>query len=56
MLLIGSSLGLLFGFFLDEYTSMVVPLPYFIMVFLFGGASLILFYYVENKKKANLDE
>ncbi|MBN4072447.1 hypothetical protein JYT74_00265 [Crocinitomix catalasitica] len=49
MLLIGISVGIFMGHILEQYMSMEPPLPYFAMIALFGGGSLILHYFIERK-------
>ncbi|MBL7964992.1 MAG: polysulfide reductase NrfD [Flavobacteriales bacterium] len=44
MLLMGVALGLVTGYLLETYAGMPEPLPYFIMVALFGGLALVIYY------------
>lgn len=43
-------LGIITGFFLETYAGMEAPVPYFAMIFLFGGLALVLFYALTSKK------
>jgi ABC-type Mn2+/Zn2+ transport system permease subunit len=52
MLFVGVAIGFLVGYMLDVYTEMEEPLPYFAMIFLFGGLSLIAFYFLDQKQRA----
>jgi F0F1-type ATP synthase assembly protein I len=52
MLFVGVAIGFLVGYMLDTYTNMEKPLPYFAMIFLFGGLSLIAFYFIDQKSNA----
>lgn len=51
ILSIGLAVGILLGNILDEYTHMSDEVAYFSMLFLFGGISLLLFYYIAQKQK-----
>ncbi len=50
LLLIGAGIGLILGYFLEASTGMEAPLPYFSMLFIFGGLGLGAAYLVEEKK------
>lgn len=50
LLLVGAGVGLLFGYLLESSTGMEAPLPYFAMLFIFGGIGLGTAYLVEEKK------
>jgi hypothetical protein len=50
LLLIGSGLGLLLGYLLDEAYRMDSPVAYFSMIFIFGGLGLGAAYLVEERK------
>ena len=50
MLLVGISLGILIGSFIDEYTTLPEEVGYFSMIFLFGGAALIINALMEKKE------
>lgn len=50
MFLVGIALGLLFGYFLIELFSINAVVSYFSMILLFGGLSLILFHWYNNKQ------
>ena len=50
MLFVGVAIGFMVGYALDTYTDMEEPLPYFAMIFLFGGLALIAFYFVDQKQ------
>ena len=49
MLLVGISLGILMGSFIDEYTTLPDEVGYFSMIFFFGGAALITNALMEKK-------
>lgn len=49
--LIGLAVGILVGNILAEYTLMLEEVAYFSMIFLFGGAALIIFYSIAKKEK-----
>ena len=49
MLLLGIGVGILAGNILANYTSLEEPVPYFSMILLFGGSSLISYYLLERK-------
>ena len=49
MLLVGISLGILIGSFIDEYTTLPEEVGYFSMIFLFGGVALITNALMEKK-------
>jgi hypothetical protein len=51
MFLIGLALGILFGNILAETTSLKEQVAYFSMIFLFGGASLVLFHMIYKKQE-----
>ena len=53
MLLIGAGIGILFGHLLATGTSMTEEVSYFSMIFLFGGISLISYYFVAGRLKNN---
>jgi F0F1-type ATP synthase assembly protein I len=53
MLLVGISLGILTGSLIDEYTSLPEEVGYFSMIFLFGGAALIINAMMEKKEFNN---
>lgn len=50
LLFIGFSLGLLCGFLLDMFTKVQQEVAYFSMIFLFGGISLLIYYFICNKQ------
>ena len=50
MLLVGISLGILIGSFIDEYTTLPEEVCYFSMIFLFGGVALITNALMEKKE------
>ncbi len=50
MLLVGISLGILIGSFIDEYTTLPEEVGYFSMIFLFGGLALIINALMEKKE------
>ena len=50
MFLIGIALGILIGNILTETTSLKEEVAYFSMIFLFGGASLVMYYMMIEKK------
>lgn len=55
LLLIGVGLGILGGFILDKITTTGLhmggnPVPYFMMIFIFGGLGLLSAYLIEEKK------
>lgn len=50
MLLVGISLGILIGSFIDEYTTLPEEVGYFSMIFLFGGTALIINALMEKKE------
>jgi hypothetical protein len=52
---IGIGIGLFFGYLLSHFTSINSTVAYFFMILLFGGAGLIINYYLESKisKKEN---
>jgi O-antigen/teichoic acid export membrane protein len=50
MLLVGVSLGILIGSFIDEYTTLPEEVGYFSMIFLFGGTALIINALMEKKE------
>jgi intracellular septation protein A len=50
LLLVGSGIGLLFGYWLDRAFDMEV-VGYFSMLFIFGGVGLLLAYLIEEKKQ-----
>jgi hypothetical protein len=52
LLLIGAGLGFLMGYWLDRAFDME-EVGYFSMLFVFGGAGLLLAYIVEEKKQKN---
>lgn len=45
LVMLGVGFGLVGGYVLEASTSMEAPLPYFIMVAIFGGLALVVFYY-----------
>ncbi len=49
--LTGLAIGLLFGNLLEAYTTMRHEVAYFSMIFLFGGLGLIIYYFIEKKRK-----
>ena len=51
MLFIGVALGVLFGAFIAEYSTLPEGVGYVSMIFLFGGASLVWNSIIENKQK-----
>ncbi len=51
ILLTGLAAGLLIGNLLDTLTGMQPGVAYFSMLFLFGGAALIIYYVVGEKRK-----
>ena len=53
MFLVGIALGILMGNILAETTQLKEEVAYFSMIFLFGGASLILYYLVLEKRKVS---
>lgn len=50
MFLVGLAVGLFFGYFLTEISSINAVVSYFSMILLFGGASLIIFHWYNNKQ------
>ena len=50
MFLVGIAIGLFFGYFLTEISSINEVVSYFTMILLFGGASLIIFHWYNNKQ------
>ena len=50
MLLVGVSVGLVIGYMLNTYAGVKEELAYFSMAFLFGGLSLILYYFFTRKE------
>ena len=48
--LVGLALGLFCGYLLDEYTRINGVVSYFSMILLFGGVSLIVFHWYNNKQ------
>ncbi len=52
LLLIGSGIGLLFGYWLDRTFDMEA-VGYFSMLFIFGGLGLGIAYLIEEKKQRN---
>lgn len=53
MLLVGLAVGVLLGNVLDANTQMPEAVCYFSMILLFGGLSLMLFYFIQ---KNNIDD
>ena len=54
MVFLGVGLGILLGRILAEYTSLGEEESFFSMIFLFGGLSLLLYYFIEkNLEKKN---
>ena len=53
MLLVGISLGILIGSFIDEYTTLPEEVGYFSMIFLFGGLALVINALMEKKEADN---
>jgi len=51
MVILGVGLGLVAGYLLETNTNMEEPLPYFIMVAIFGGVAMILFYAIFGRKQ-----
>ena len=49
MLFVGIAVGILLGSILDKTTLLPEEVSYFSMVFLCGGISLIIFYFLEKK-------
>ncbi len=49
LLMIGSGMGLLFGYFLDRAWGME-EVAYFSMIFIFGGVGLGIAYFIDEKK------
>jgi hypothetical protein len=47
--LIGIALGILIGSIIDSSTALEEEVSYFSMIFLFGGLSLVVYYYIERK-------
>ncbi|MDZ7613998.1 MAG: DUF6249 domain-containing protein [Flavobacteriaceae bacterium] len=52
MLALGIGIGILAGSILATYTVLPEPVPYFSMIFLFGGLGLILNYLIEKNSKS----
>lgn len=50
MFLVGVAIGLFMGYLLTVITSIIGVVSYFSMILLFGGASLILFHWYNNKQ------
>lgn len=50
MFLVGIAVGLFCGYFLTQVSSINAVVSYFSMILLFGGASLILFHWYNNKQ------
>ena len=50
MFLVGIAIGLFFGYFLTEITSINDVVSYFSMILLFGGGSLIIFHWYNSKQ------
>ena len=55
MFFIGVGIGILAGNILAVSTNLEEPVPYFSMILLFGGASLIAYYLVEKKNSEKED-
>jgi len=55
MFFVGVGIGILAGNILAVSTNLEEPVPYFSMILLFGGASLIAYYLIEKKKKEKED-
>ena len=55
MFFIGVGIGILAGNILAVSTNLEEPVPYFSMILLFGGASLIAYYLVERKNSEKED-
>jgi len=51
MFLVGIALGILMGNMLVSYAGMKEEVAFFSMIFLFGGASLVMFHYLAGKSK-----
>jgi hypothetical protein len=51
MFFVGVGIGILAGNILAVSTNLEEPVPYFSMILLFGGASLIAYYLIEKKKE-----
>lgn len=51
ILLIGLALGVLAGALLEETAYLPVSVPYFVMIMLFGGMALLVYYSILNKLK-----
>jgi hypothetical protein len=49
MVFLGVGIGILIGRILAEYTMLGEEESFFSMVFLFGGLSLLIFYFLEKK-------
>jgi hypothetical protein len=49
LFLVGIAVGILLGNILDAYTLLQEEVAYFSMIFLFGGISLIIGYFLEKK-------
>ena len=50
MFLVGLSIGLFMGYFLTTISSINAVVSYFSMILLFGGSSLIVFHWYNNKQ------
>ena len=51
MFLVGIAVGLFFGYLLAEMSNINQVVSYFSMILLFGGTSLILFHWYNNKQE-----
>jgi hypothetical protein len=51
LLLIGISIGLLLGDLLSITTELQEEVAYFSMVFIFGGLALVIFHFIDRKRK-----
>jgi hypothetical protein len=51
ILFIGLSIGLIAGAALSRMDVLPDPVPYFAMILLFGGGSLLIYYMILNKQK-----
>jgi len=50
LLFIGFSFGLFLGFILDTFTKVEKEVAYFSMIFLFGGISLLVYYFINSRQ------
>lgn len=56
LFLVGIGIGILFGNIIEVATPLQAEVAYFSMIFLFGGASLMSYYFYEKKQTDKIDE